>query len=260
MIDIYSLVSGSSGNCSVVTNGKSAVMVDCGISGKRALAALMEVGISTQDIRAILITHEHTDHVKGAGIIARKLNIPVYATNGTHIAMNIGNIADEQIHTVTPDIEFEIGGIGITPYEIPHDAKEPCCYSFTDGTEKASIVTDIGYMPDSLLSRISGSKRIILESNHDVDMLRCGEYPYPLKQRILSDYGHLSNENAARTALELINRGTEHIMLGHLSEKNNLPEIAMMQTYNHLIDNGIKVGTDMTLQVSQRNAVTRFFQ
>ena len=258
MLKLYSLISGSSGNCSVVTDGKTHIMTDCGTSGKRAFEALGRIGIEPNSLAAILVTHEHSDHIRGVGVIARKLKIPVYATRGTHSAMGIGNIDDSQMQLVTPDMTYDIAGIGVTPFSIPHDAEDPCGYSFSDGKDKVAIATDIGYMPAALLSRISGSRSIILESNHDVDMLRYGDYPYPLKQRILGNYGHLSNAAAAETALELIKSGTEHIMLGHLSDKNNRPEIAQLVTYNYLTDNGVNVGSDMTLQVAARYEITRF--
>ena len=258
MLKLYSLISGSSGNCSVVTDGKTHLMVDCGTSGKRAFDALKDLGIEPGSLSAILVTHEHIDHTRGVGVIARKLKIPVYATHGTHAAMGIGNIDDSQMIFVDPDVPQVINEIEITPFAIPHDAEDPCCYSFRDGKDKISIATDIGFMPDSLLSRISGSKSIILESNHDIDMLRYGEYPYPLKQRILGNFGHLSNAAAAETALKLIKSGTEHIMLGHLSDKNNLPELAQMVTYNYLTDNQVNVDKDITLQVAARYDITRF--
>ena len=126
----------------------------------------------------------------------------------------------------------------------------------TDGATKVATATDIGVMRGDIISRLSGCESILLESNHDIDMLRFGEYPYALKRRILSDVGHLSNKMAAQTAVHLVRNGTKHIMLGHLSDKNNLPDIAMMETFNVLTDNGIKVGTDMTLQVAERYKIT----
>ncbi len=258
MLELYSLISGSSGNCSLLTNGKTSILIDCGTSGKRAFAALEGLGFSPQKLAAILVTHEHDDHTRGVGIMARKLKLPVYATEGTHRNMKVGVIDDAQRRLVSPDITYDIDGIGVTPFTIPHDASDPCGYSFTDGADKVTIATDIGHMPDSLFSRISGSKSIILESNHDIDMLRMGGYPYPLKQRILSDHGHLSNAAAAKTALRLVNCGTEHIMLGHLSNNNNLPEIAQMETFNMLTDNGVRVGIDVTLQIAARYSVTAF--
>lgn len=258
MLELYSIVSGSSGNCSLITDGKVSILSDCGASGKSVLAALSKLGVDPETIKGILVTHEHSDHTKGVGVMARKLKIPVYATRGTHNAMSIGKLDDAQRIYINPDIEFEIEGIAVTPYTIPHDAADPCCFSFTDGHEKISIATDIGHMPDTLLSRLKGSKSIILESNHDINMLRYGEYPYPLKQRILSNFGHLSNVSAALVAYELIESGTEHIMLGHLSDKNNLPEIAQLETYNYLSDHGVAVGHDATLQVASRYDITKF--
>ncbi len=258
MLRLFSLISGSSGNCSVVTDGKTNILIDCGTSGKRALAALDKIGIAPEDVSAMLVTHEHSDHIQGVGVLARRLKIPVYATAGTHSAMLVGSIADELIHTVSPDVSFDIGDISVTPFSIPHDAAEPCCYTLSDGDDMVSVATDIGYMSDALISRIIGSKSIILESNHDVDMLRFGDYDYFLKQRILSDRGHLSNKDAANAALELVKTGTEHIMLGHLSEKNNMPHIAQMETYNYLTDNGVRVGKDVTLQIAARYDITSF--
>lgn len=258
MLELFSLISGSSGNCSIVTDRKTNILIDCGTSGKRTIELLEKVAVTPQSLSAIVVTHEHIDHTKGVGILSRKLKIPIYATRGTHAAMNVGAIDEAHIKFAEPDIEFEIGGICVTPFAIPHDAEDPCGFCFTDGHEKVTVATDIGCMSDRLFSRISGSKSIILESNHDIDMLRFGEYPYPLKQRILSDYGHLSNTAAADTAVRLVQSGTEHIMLGHLSDKNNLPEIAMMETFNRLSDSGIKVGKDVTLQVAKRFDVTEF--
>ena len=201
MLKLYSLISGSSGNCSVVTDGRIHIMVDCGTSGKRAMAALEHIGIEPKSLSAILVTHEHSDHVQGVGILARRLGVPVYATRGTHAAMGIGSIDDAQIEFVTPDMPVDISGIEATPFSIPHDAADPCGFSFSDGADKVTIATDIGHMPASLLSRISGSRSIILESNHDIDMLRFGPYPYPLQRRILGERGHMSNKLAAETAL-----------------------------------------------------------
>lgn len=260
MLELYSLISGSSGNCTLITDGRTNLLLDCGTSGKRAFLALAALGVTPDMIDALLVTHEHSDHTKGIGVIARKLKIPVYATAGTHLNMDIGEIKDEQRIAVTPDSQFEIGSIAVCPFSIPHDAADPCGYCFENNETRVGVATDIGHMSDELLSKISGCKSIILESNHDVDMLRYGEYPYPLKQRILSDIGHLSNEMASYAALELVKSGTEHIMLGHLSDKNNLPEIAMMETFNRLSDNGVDVGKDVTLQVANRFEITRFDQ
>ncbi len=258
MIKLYSIISGSSGNCSLVTDGKGNILVDCGTSGKRAAEALENLSVPPNRLNAIVVTHEHIDHTKGVGILARKYNIPIYATEGTHKNSNFGKLTDELLKEVTPDITYDIAGIGVTPFSIMHDAADPCGYIFTDSQKKLAIATDMGVMTNSVMSRLSGCESILLESNHDIDMLRFGEYPYALKQRILSDIGHLSNKAAAEAALELVKCGTKHIMLGHLSDKNNLPDIAQMETYNYLTDNGVKVGNDITLQVAERYKITPF--
>ncbi len=258
MLQLYSIISGSSGNCSLITDGKANILIDCGTSGKKTAEALESLSVPPNRVNAILVTHEHIDHTKGVGIMSRKYNIPIYATEGTHSHSDFGKIPDELIHIITPDASHEIAGIGITPFSIPHDAADPCGYVMSNGKTRIGIATDIGIMTDAIMSRISGCDSILLESNHDIDMLRFGEYPYALKQRILSDTGHLSNKAAAKAALELVRRGTKHIMLGHLSDKNNMPDIAQMEVYNHLKDNGVDVGTDVTLQVAERYKITAF--
>lgn len=258
MLKLYSIISGSSGNASLLTDGKTNILIDCGTSGKRATEALESLSVPASRLNAIIISHEHIDHTKGAGILARKYNIPIYATNGTHTKSDFGKLDDSLIHEISPDVTYDISGIGITPFAIPHDASEPCGFILTDGHKKFATATDIGIMTDAILSRISGCDSVLLESNHDIDMLRFGEYPYALKQRILSDVGHLSNKAAAAAAFELVKRGTKHLMLGHLSDKNNLPDIAQMETYNLLTDNGVNVGSDVTLQVAERYKITPF--
>ncbi len=258
MIELHSIISGSSGNCSLVTDGETNILVDCGVSGKRILNALRSLDIAPEEVSAIVVTHEHIDHTRGVGVLARKLKVPVYATAGTHGAMEVGRLPDEQCHIVAADTRYSLGDIAFTPFEIPHDASEPCGYTFTDGETQVAVATDMGCMTDDLFSHISGSKSIILESNHDVEMLKTGPYPYNLKRRILGDYGHLSNKTASLTALRLIQTGTEHIMLGHLSEYNNMPGLALLETANQLKKHDVEVGVDVTLQVARRHEITSF--
>ena len=239
MATFVSLISGSSGNATFVSDGKTNLLIDCGMSGAKLKESLHAIDVMPESIDALLITHEHVDHTKGAGVISRRYNIPIYTTQGTHTSMDIGNI-------------------GIRPFAIPHDAAQPVGFNFMIGDEKYSLATDIGKMTKSILEKITGSKKILLESNHDVEMLKCGTYPYPLKRRILGEYGHLSNETASKVALHLVQNGTEHIMLGHLSKENNRPEIAMLETYNLLSQSGVDVGKDMTLQVADRYKPTLF--
>ena len=258
MFKLYSLISGSSGNCSLLTNGKTNILIDCGTSGKRIIQALSNLSINEKTISAILLTHEHTDHTKGAGILMRKLKVPVYATSGTLKEIDLGCVDDSLIHEICHDVTYDIEGIGVTPFSIPHDANDPCGFILNNGAIRIATATDIGIMTDAILSRLYGCDSVLLESNHDIDMLRYGDYPYALKQRILSDIGHLSNKAAAETALKLVRQGTKHLMLGHLSDKNNMPTIAQMETYSFLTDNGVNVGSDVTLKVAQRYDITEF--
>ena len=253
-----SLVSGSSGNASIIQNGSTTILVDCGISGKRLSALLDSIGISCSSIDALLITHEHIDHTTGAGVISRRYNLPIYATEKTHQSMNIGLIKDENRKIISHDSDFEIGSIGIHAFSISHDAADPVGYCFYADEKKYSIATDTGVMTDTVFNAISGSDYVMLEANHDVDMLMYGEYPYELKKRILGERGHLSNDSAAETAVRLLESNTHNIMLSHLSDKNNLPEVAFTTVSEVLKNHGAVLGSDINLTVAGRYEVTSF--
>ena len=197
-----SLISGSSGNATFVSDGTTNLLIDCGMSGKRLDAFLDQIGISCASLDALLLTHEHIDHTRGAGVVSRRHDIPVFATEGTYRAAEIGNIAEKNINIIASGRSFEIGNIGICPFNISHDAAEPVGFNFFVGKEKLTLATDSGEITDEMKKYILGSDEIILESNHDVDLLMYGAYPMPLKRRILSSRGHLSNIDAAKTAAE----------------------------------------------------------
>ena len=257
MVNFLSLTSGSSGNASFISDGVTNILIDCGMSGSALAASLSQIDVKMEDIDAVLITHEHSDHIKGLGVIARRHKIPVYATFKTFSAMkNIGEFDDSLKNAISD--ELEIGNIGIKAFSIPHDAADPVGYNFFIDNTKYSLATDIGKMNDDVFTSIKGSKYIILESNHDIDILRLGSYPYPLKQRILGEKGHLSNDDAAKTALALAKSGTEHFMLAHLSRENNMPEIAKLTTENTFSKNNIILNRDVTLRVASRFECTRF--
>lgn len=256
-IKFVSLISGSSGNSTLISDGKTNLLVDCGGSGKCIQTALMNAGVAINEIDAVLITHEHSDHVKGLGVLSRRYGFPIYATEKTHSSIvKVGEINPDLKNNIVPDNDFEIGSIVVSPFSISHDAANPVGYSFYMNNDKYTLATDMGYISHSLLDRLKGSKAILLESNHDIEMLRCGPYPYYLQQRILGECGHLSNETASMAALALAESGTEHIMLGHLSSHNNLPELAMLETDQRLTNAGVKVGHDITLQVAHRHNIT----
>ena len=253
-----SLVSGSTGNCSIISDGKTILLTDCGLTAKRLEELLRIIGISPASISAILITHEHSDHIKGAGIVSKKYGLPVFATEETHSAMQNLSISDKNVKYILPDEDFEIGTIGVKAFSIPHDASNPVGYNFFCGKNKLSVATDIGHMNEYILENIRGSIAVILESNHDIEMLKNGRYPYFLKRRILGAFGHLSNDSASKTAVELIKSGTKHIMLGHLSADNNTPNIAISETANLAVKNGAVPGKDFSLSVANRYMPTNF--
>lgn len=252
-----SLVSGSSGNCSLISDGNTTILVDCGLSCKKLGEALLKAKVNPGDISAILITHEHSDHIKGAGVVSRKYGLPVFATAETHRCMDIG-LDSDNIKYLSPDVDFQVGTIGIRPFSIPHDAANPVGFSFFCNGNKLSLATDIGAMNDYILEHLKGSLAVLLEANHDVDTLKNGRYPAVLKRRILSENGHLSNIDAARTAVFLASSGTRHIMLGHLSSENNTPRAAYTTVSNFLTENGIVTDKDVALSVAARYEVSCF--
>ena len=251
MLKICSLYSGSSGNCIFVENGSTRLLVDCGVSGKKIEQALCSIGVDIKTINAILLTHEHSDHTSSVGIVHRKCGADIFANTETLEASVgcFGKVDESSIKAF--DGTFCIGDICVTPFSIPHDAANPVGYTFSDGIHKASLATDIGHMTDTVMKNISGSRVVLLEANHDVDMLLSGPYPYELKKRILSDFGHLSNENAGLTCTKLLDSGCEDIILGHLSGHNNHPDLCYVTVRSVLEDKGYKP-CDYRISVASR--------
>lgn len=255
MVRFVSLVSGSSGNSSLISDGETTILTDCGMSGAMLKKKLDELEISPEEISAIMVTHEHSDHVKGVGIAARRYGIDVYSTAETLAAMQVGKIDAAQLHAVTPGEMINIGSIGVVPFEIPHDAAHPIGYNFFVNEKKYTVATDIGHMTNGIYKRLEGSEYIILESNHDVEMLKIGPYPFSLKKRILGQLGHMSNDLTAKISAKLAENGTKHIMLAHLSHENNTPEIAEITTKSALEAAGY---TDVDLSVASRYDISYF--
>ena len=258
-MEFCSIYSGSSGNFLYVGSEETRILVDAGLTGKRIQDGMKEAGIAPDTIDAILITHEHSDHIKAAGILSRRFNLPIYASDGTWEAMErfIGPIKPENIKAFSNYEPFEIRDMTVVPYEIPHDAAQPCGYSIIQGKSKVSIATDIGHITDTVKKSICDSDLILLESNHDVEMLKVGPYPYNLKLRILSNEGHLSNENAGKLICEIFNSKIKKVMLGHLSHTNNYPELALRTVLSVLEMNGIQDGRDLDVGIAHRDKVGR---
>lgn len=238
----YSVASGSSGNCAVWRAGDTSVLIDLGVSVRALGKALHEIDMEIEDLSAVLLTHEHTDHIKGLATFTKKYDLPVYATFGTAAAI-LQKLpqAGKNLRTFAGGEQFEVDGLQVRSMPIPHDAAEPVAYRIDGGGHQLGYVTDVGFLPDSICSAISGCDTVVLESNHDVDMLRTGPYPMYLKQRIRGKYGHLSNEDCARGAAALAQAGAKRVVLAHLSDKNNNPLTALRCTQRVLDGTGCEL-------------------
>lgn len=239
MFNFCSLYSGSSGNCLLVETDNTKILIDAGESCKKISTALSSMEIEPSQIDAILVTHEHSDHIKGLGTFSKKYDIPVFANSKTWDAMpeQSCKINDKNIHNFTIEENFEVGDLKIHPFKIPHDAANPCGFNIFYKNDKLSIATDIGHMTSNIAHKLEDSKFLLLESNYDPEILKCSSYPYLLKQRILGPNGHLPNEEAGKTISFLMNSGLKTVMLGHLSRENNFPELAYKTVVDTLIEN-----------------------
>ncbi len=259
MIKFCSLFSGSSGNCIFIGTETTKVLIDAGVSGSRITEALEEIGEAPEDLSAIFITHEHSDHISGAGIVSRKYRVPIYATSKTWQAMTrgVGKILPENKKIMESGEQLTLGDLEIKNFSIPHDAVDPVAYSFETGGKRISVATDMGCVTQEIRENIWGSDLILLESNHDIEMLKSGSYPYVLKKRILGDRGHLSNLAAADFLTELALNGTAQFFLGHLSQENNTPECAYETTCHMLLERDLRVGRDLDVWVASRHHYSR---
>ena len=251
------LYSGSSGNALFAQYGATRVLIDAGKPGVCIQAALAGIGVEIGTISGVLITHEHSDHISGAGVMARKYHLPLYATAGTWRAMEdkVGRIPPELRREFSANQEFWLGGLGVSPFPIPHDAADPVAYRLWGGPASLSIATDLGFFASQVLERISGSDLVLLESNHDPDLLRANPHYSPaLKSRILGNRGHLSNEACGQALVQLVARGTRTVVLGHLSGENNNPTLARRASLRALEQAGIQPG-DIRLDVASREEV-----
>lgn len=251
MIKFQSFLSSSSGNATFLTDDETHILIDCGATGAYIERCLSCLGMSADKLSAIFLTHAHSDHVGAAGVLSRKYHLPIFATEGTFLqgSKQLGQMEDAQKKIIAPGEDITLGNINICAFSIPHDADGAVSYTFLDNESKFGIATDIGFVSDDILNHLNGSDTVIVESNHDVEMLRNGPYPFPLKKRILSDGGHLSNEACGALCVSLAKTGTKSFWLGHLSQHNNLPELAYNTVRKALLENGFTVGGDVALNV-----------
>ncbi len=262
---LMNIASGSSGNVTFVGTENTSVLIDAGISMKKIEEGMNSIGMSARDLDAIMITHEHSDHIKGLGVLSRKYGIPIYATQGTIKGIgentSVGRIDNELYNVISTDISFQVGDLTIEPHSIWHDAYEPVCYSISDGKSKAAIATDLGDFNDYLVKCLSDSDMLLIEANHDIRMLEAGPYPYDLKRRILGQKGHLSNEASGRFIRKLLNDHIKTIILGHLSKDNNIPELAYEAVKLELKDNGFTDNIeDFNLHTAMRDMPDRLYE
>lgn len=257
-MELCSIASGSSGNCICVGSDDSHLLIDAGISGRRIEEGLHQLDLKCEELKGVLVTHEHIDHIAGLGVLARRYGLPIYATAGTKEAIlrvkSLGKVDESLFRVVEPEVDFVIGDLTVEPIAISHDAAEPVAYRIRHGEKSAAVITDLGTYDDELVAKLKDLDVLLLEANHDVNMLQVGPYPYPLKQRILGDRGHLSNERSGHLLGQLLHDGFKAAVLGHLSKENNYAKLAYETVRLEILngDNPYR-GDDFPVYVAKRD-------
>ena len=237
-MEFYTIASSSAGNAALVCHEDTHILIDAGVSCRRITQSLAALDLTLHDIDAILITHEHIDHVRALGTLQKKCAVPLYASRGTAAALDY---PAERVHAFTPGDAFTVGSLRALPFRTSHDARESVGYRIESGDGSLAVLTDTGCITDEAHDLALGADTLLLEANHDVEMLTTSPYPYPLKRRILGEYGHLSNEAAAEFAVECVRAGTSDILLAHLSGENNTPSLAEYAVGRALQARGLSV-------------------
>jgi len=260
VVKVSVLSSGSSGNSIYIDDGTHSFLIDAGLSGKKIINSMKEIDAKPGELDGIFVTHEHKDHIKGVGILSRRLDIPIYANDGTWAACenDLGKLKSEHINCFKGDFEF--GDFNIRPINISHDARSPVAYVVYRNNKKLVFATDMGYIKDELLKELYDIDLLLLESNHDIDMLMSGSYPRFLKRRIRGDKGHLSNDAAADILPQLINGKCPQVLLGHLSQENNNPRVAYLTVENILKKKGLVVDKDLKLDLTYQDKPTKIYK
>lgn len=275
-LNIVSIGSSSSGNSYVIRGGRTSLILDVGLAAKRIVAGLEGLGLSCEDVGGILVTHEHGDHIKSIRAMSRNCkNASVISSRGTaEHGKNFECVPQDRLRLVCAQDEFTLGDIQVKAFALSHDAAEPISYSFSYGGRQLTVVTDTGVVTDEIFHEIDSADMLVLEANHEVEMLRCGPYPYQLKQRILSDYGHLSNAAAGEALSQMLEKrlsgltrtelasgeaNAPHVMLAHLSTTNNTPDNAGMTVTDVVREHDFTLGTDYLMGIAAKDAVTRIW-
>ncbi|GGH80406.1 phosphoribosyl 1,2-cyclic phosphodiesterase [Pullulanibacillus pueri] len=243
------LASGSTGNAIYVESEQYRLLVDCGLSGKKMEGLFSKINRSPKDLDAILVTHEHSDHVKGLGVFSRRHRLPIYANEKTWAAMSgsIGEIPTDQKFVFDCGSTKMFGDIDVESFGVSHDAAEPMFFVFRQAQKSLTLLTDVGYVSDKIKGTIQQSDAYIIEANHDISMLMAGRYPWNVKRRILGDSGHISNEDAGTALVDVLDDRTKKIYLAHLSKDNNMKELARMTVQQRLEQEGLRIGEALRL-------------
>lgn len=262
---LCSIASGSSGNCVYVSSDATHLLIDVGISVKRIEAGVAELGLKLSEIDGIFITHEHADHISGLSVLARKYGLPIYGTRGTIAAIRqthtLGTIDEELFHYINADEKCAVKDVTLYPIRTSHDAAEPVAYRISHGRQKLAVITDLGCYNDYTVECLKDLDVLYLEANHDIHMLQAGSYPYYLKQRILGEKGHLSNEAAGKLLSRLLHDKMHAVMLGHLSKENNLPELAYESVRVEVaMSDTPYTGNDFPIYVAKRSEVSQMIE
>ncbi len=259
------IASGSSGNCTYIGSDDTHILIDAGVSAKRITEGLNRLGLSASDLDAVFVTHEHSDHICGLPVIEKKYGLPVFCSGGTAKGIfkaDTSRYIDRSlVNTFCSGDVVECGDLEIMPVDISHDALEPTAFRITCGTKSAAVATDMGVWDEELAYAFKDLDAILIESNHDIRMLQAGPYPYHLKQRILSEMGHLSNEACSEFLCTLLHDKLKGVLLGHLSATNNYPELAY-----ETVRTGIELGDvpyhgdDFLIEVAPRSVLSRVLE
>ncbi len=261
---LCSIASGSSGNCIYVGSDNTHILVDTGISKKRIEDGLAEIGLTGENINGIFITHEHIDHIQGLGVFCRKYNVPIYATQGTIVGIQncktIGKMPEGLLHEIPIDEQFKIGDLKVRPFNISHDANEPTGFRIESEDKAIAVATDLGTYDEYIVENLKNLNAVLLEANHDTHMVEVGPYPYPLKQRVLGNKGHLSNELSGRLLCDILHDNLKCVLLGHLSKDNNYAELAYETVKLEVTMSKIPYnGNDIPLMVADRDKMSKIF-
>lgn len=261
-LKISILASGSSGNAIYLESSKTKLLVDSGLSGKKIAELMSQINRDPKELDAILVTHEHSDHIQGVGVMSRRYDLDIYANDKTWQAMGskIGKIKNEHKFLFDKNILKSIGDIDVLSFPVSHDAIDPQFYAFQKNNKQFVILTDTGYVNDQMRSSLKNADAYLIESNHDVSMLRMGPYPWSLKQRILSDKGHLSNDDGALALVDLLGNKTKRVYLGHLSKENNMKEIARDTFKDTLLKKDLAVQKDFFLYDTDPEEAQKLFR